>query len=254
MVPIVLVAGAWLGGWCWKRVVPFLRAAGHDAYTPTLTGLGERRHLAHAEVDLDTHVQDIVNVLEFEDLDDVLLAGHSYSGMVITGVAERVAQRLAHLVFVDASVPQDGESMFGKGPSRFQTMVEAEAGSRGGGWRWPLPGLEELSRFASLAGLTEFDRQWFQSKATAHPVKTLTQPVRLANPLSQAIPRTYIMCTADQEGRPVPEFIQKLRHASGWQYRELATGHWPMISAPRELADLLLQSARGNSLTPSGAR
>ncbi len=164
--------------------------------------------------------------------------------MVITGVAERAAERLAHLVYVDASVPQDGESMFGKGPSRFQTFVEEKARSRGDGWRWPLPDLEELSSFASLAGVTEADRQWFQSKAAAQPVKTLTQPLRLANPLSQAIPRTYIRCTEEREGRPVPEFIQRLRHASGWQYRELATGHWPMMSTPRELANLLLEPAR----------
>src|SRR5262249_19832506 len=179
-------------GRCWKRVAPIPRAAAHDVYTPTLPGLGERRHLAHPDIDLDTHVRDIVNVLEFEDLDHVVLTGHSYSGMVITGVAERVPERLAHLVYVDASVPQDGESMFGKGPSRFQAFVEEEARSRGDGWRWPLPELEELSTFASLAGLTDADRRWFQSKAVAQPLKTLTQPLGVANPRAQAIPRTYI--------------------------------------------------------------
>lgn len=244
MVPIVVVPGAWLGGWCWKRVVPVLRSAGHDVYTPTLTGLGERRHLAHPEVNLDTHVQDIINVLEFEDLDRVLLVGHSYSGMVITGVAERAAERLAHLVYVDASVPQDGESMFGKGPSRFRAFVEGQARSRGDGWCWPLPNLDELSRFASLDGLAETDRQWFQSKATAQPVRTLTQSLRVGNPLAQAIARTYIRCTAGQEERPVPEQIERLRRAGGWQYRELATGHWPMMSTPQELGDLLLEAAR----------
>jgi pimeloyl-ACP methyl ester carboxylesterase len=244
MGPIVLIAGAWLGGWCWKRVVPFLRAARQEVYTPTLTGLGERRHLAHPDVDLGTHVQDVVSVLEFEDLDRVVLTGHSYSGMVITGVAERAAERLAHLVYVDASVPQDGESMCGKGPSQFQAFVEAQARSRGDGWRWPLPDLEELSSFASLAGLTDADRRWFQSKTAAQPLKTLTQALHVANPRARAIPRTYIRCTAEREGRPLPESIERLRQAGGWQYRELATGHWPMISTPRELADLLLEVAR----------
>ena len=154
----------------------FLRARGHEVYTPTLTGLGERKHLARPEVDLNTHVQDIVSVLEFEGLVDVVLAGHSYSGMVITGVAERAARRLTHLVYVDASVPQDGESMFGNGPSRMQQDVEAEARSRGDGWCWPLPEFEELSRFGSLADLTDADRQWFRSNATPQPLNTLTQP------------------------------------------------------------------------------
>jgi pimeloyl-ACP methyl ester carboxylesterase len=235
MAHIVLVAGAWLGGWCWKRVAPILRAAGHDVYAPTLTGLGERCHLAHPGIDLDTHVQDIVNVLDFEDLDRAVLVGHSYSGMVITGVAERVPARLVHLVYVDASVPLDGESMFGKGPSRFQTFVEEAARSRGDGWRWPLPELEELSTFASLAGLSDADRRWFQSKAAAQPLKTMTQPLRVANSLAQAIPRTYIQCT------DAPR--ESIRQDSRWQHREVATGHWPMISTPRELAGLLLEAA-----------
>jgi len=170
MIPTVLVGGAWLGGWCWKRVTPFLRAAEHDVYTPTL-GLGERQHLAHPEVDLDTHVQDIVNVLEFEDLDHVVLVGHSYSGMVITGVAERAADHLAHLVYVDASVPQDGESMFGKGPSKFREFVETDARRRGDGWRWPLPDLEELSRFASLAGMTDATSNGFGPTPPRSPSK-----------------------------------------------------------------------------------
>lgn len=244
VVPIVLVAGAWLGGWCWKRVVPILRSAGHAVHTPTLTGLGERRHLAHPEVNLDTHVQDIINVLEFEDLDRVLLAGHSYGGMVITGVAERIPERAAHLVYIDATVPQDGESMFGKGPSRFQTFVEEQAQSRGDGWRWPLPNLDELSRFASLAGLAETDMEWFQSKATPQPLKTLTQPLRVGNPLAKAIPRTFVQCTAGQEGHPVPPEIQRSHRSGSWDYRELATGHWPMMSTPQELGDLLLESGR----------
>ena len=235
MAPIVLVAGAWLGGWCWRRVIPFLRVAGYDVYTPTLTGLGERRHLAHPDIDLDTHVQDVVNVLEVEDLVGVVLVGHSYSGMVISGVAERCAERLAHLVYVDASVPQDGESMFGKGPSEFREFVEADARARGDGWRWPLPDFEELSRFASLAGVTDADLHWFRSNATPQPLKTLTQPLRIANPHAAALPRTYIECTD-----PLPE---RLRNSGTWRYHKLATGHWPMLSTPKQLAALIMDAA-----------
>src|SRR5690242_2869175 len=107
MATYVLVPGAWLGGWCWQRVTPLLRAAGHEVYTPTLTGLGERVHLGSPETDLDTHIQDIVNVLVYEDLRDVVLLGHSYSGMVVTGVADRVPDRLSQLVYLDAIVPND---------------------------------------------------------------------------------------------------------------------------------------------------
>src|SRR5689334_15631432 len=110
MANYLLVHGAWHGGWCWRRVVPLLRAAGHEVFTPTLTGLGERVHLLTRDVGLDTHAQDVIGVLEYEDLRDVVLVGHSYGGMVITAVAERAAERLAHLVYLDAFVPRDGQS------------------------------------------------------------------------------------------------------------------------------------------------
>ena len=243
MVPIVLVAGAWLGGWCWKRVTPLLRAQGHEVYPATLTGLGDRRHLARPDIDLDTHVQDIVNVLEFEELVSVILVGHSYSGMVITGVAEQTPERLAHLVYVDASVPQDAESLFGRGPSKMREYVEAQARSRGDGWRWPLPEFEELSRFSSLADLTDADRQWFRSNAAAQPLKTLDQPLRVTNPRAAAIPRTYIYCTAEREDRPLPDYVRRVRDRGNWRFRELAAGHWPMFSKPQQLADLILEAA-----------
>jgi pimeloyl-ACP methyl ester carboxylesterase len=109
--PIVLVHGAWHGGWCWKRVAPKLRAAGHDVFTPTLTGVGERVHLAGLGVNLDTHITDVLNVLEVEELSDVVLVGHSYAGMVVTGVADRVGGKLRSLIYLDAFVPGDGRNM-----------------------------------------------------------------------------------------------------------------------------------------------
>ena len=105
MATFVLVHGAWHGGWCWKKVAPLLRSAGHEVYTPTLTGLGERDHLLTRDIGLDTHIQDIVNVLEYEELTQVVLVGHSYGGMVVTGVAERAHERLRQLVYLDAATP-----------------------------------------------------------------------------------------------------------------------------------------------------
>jgi pimeloyl-ACP methyl ester carboxylesterase len=242
MTTFVLIAGAWNGGWVWKRATPRLRAAGHDVYTPTLTGLGERQHLAHPEIDLDTHIQDVVNVLGFEELEDVVLVGHSYGGMVIAGVADRAAERLAHLVYLDAAVPRDGESFFGKAPPEYRAVVEEQARAGGDGWRWPLPDPDQLAQYSSLAGFTDADRRWFRAKAVPHPIKTMAQPVRLTNPAAAAIRRTYIRCPVGTDGRRLPDYpeVEHARNAPDWQYRELPTGHWPMISTPGELAQLLL--------------
>ena len=127
MATYVLVHGAWHGGWCWQRVTPLLRAAGHEVLTPTLTGLGERSHLANSAIDLNTHIQDVVNVLEYEDLRKVILVGHSYGGMVITGVSERVPERLTHLVYLDAFVPRDGQSLLGFVGEPLRTAIQEQA-------------------------------------------------------------------------------------------------------------------------------
>ena len=144
MAMFLLIHGAWHGGWCWKKVTPLLRAAGHEVCTPTLTGLGERAHLLSAEVTLDTHVQDVVGVLEYEDLRDVVLVGHSYGGMVITGVVDRAADRLAHLVYLDAFVPQDGQALADLVDSTLYTTLEEQARAEGEGWR--VPALPQLAR------------------------------------------------------------------------------------------------------------
>lgn len=242
MSTFVLVHGAWTGGWVWRDVTPRLRAAGHDVFTPTLTGLGERRHLGRPDVDLDTHIEDVANVLEFEELRDVVLVGHSYGGMVVAGAADRVPERLAHLVYLDAVVPHDGQSFFDMAPPPYRAAVEEQARTKGDGWRWPLPELEELAQSSSLAGLTDADRQRFRAKAVPHPIATFAQAVRLADPAAEAIPRTYVRCTADQGELPpeYAEFVEHLRTAPGWRYHELPTGHWLMMSMPNEVADLLI--------------
>lgn len=132
MTAFVLVPGAWLGGWCWRRLTPALEAAGHAVYRPSLTGLGERAHLGGATVDLDTHIADIVNLLVWEDLREVVLVGHSYAGMVVTGVADRASERLARLVHLDALVPDDGQAFFDFTPPAQRAAIEAAAGTEGG--------------------------------------------------------------------------------------------------------------------------
>src|SRR4029450_13175141 len=139
MTTYLLVHGGWVGGWIWNRVAPILRKAGHDVFTPTLTGLGERAHLANPDIDLATHIQDVVSVLEFEDLKRVVLVGHSYGGMVITGVAERTAERLNHLVYLDAFVPRDGQSVADLVSPELAASFEEGVRLSGDGWRIPPP-------------------------------------------------------------------------------------------------------------------
>src|SRR5262249_4166697 len=213
MATYVLVHGAWHGGWCWRRVRPLLQQAGHDVFTPTLTGLGERAHLLSPEVNLDTHIQDVVGVLECEDLERVILVGHSYGGMVISGVAERAAARLARLVYLDAFVPQDGQRMLDFIAER--TAADEEQARQDDGLCTPPPALER-SGVPSGADLA-----WARSKVGPQPYHTIPQPVRIAgpNPLS----RTYIRCKEYTVG-PFAPFAERTRNDPTWQYHELASG------------------------------
>jgi pimeloyl-ACP methyl ester carboxylesterase len=229
MATYVLVHGAWHGGWCWRRVRALLQQAGHEVYTPTLTGLGERAHLLGPGIDLDTHIQDVVGVLEYEDLAGVTLVGHSYGGMVIAGVAERAAARLARLVYLDAFIPQDGQRMLDFIAER--TAAYEEQARQDDRWCIPAPPLERF-------GVTsETDLAWARPKVGPHPYRTITQPVRItgANPL----PRTYIRCKEYTIG-PFAPFAERARNDPSWQYHELAAGHDAMITVPRQLAELLL--------------
>jgi pimeloyl-ACP methyl ester carboxylesterase len=192
MSTFVLVPGAWLGGWCWRRLTPLLRAAGHEVYTPTLTGLGERVHLGTLGTWLDTHVEDIVNVLAWEDLREIVLVGHSYSGMVVPGVADRAPECVGHLVYLDAVVPRDGQSVFNLSSSEEQAVAEVAARDGSDGWRVPVP-----SDFGPAdTRLTEADERWFRSKGVGQPIKTYADPLPLTNPGADAIPHTYIWCSA----------------------------------------------------------
>lgn len=219
----VLVHGAWHGGWCWKKLAPLLRAAGHQVYTPTMSGMGERASQLAPEIDLDTHIDDIVAGLEYEDLREIILVGHSYGGMVITGVAEKAPERLAQMVYLDAFLPEDGKAA--KDYAILRPIPEAT---------WRVPPLGPASAF----GVTdERDIAWVQARLGDQPLKTLTQPVRLTGDRPLTLPRTYILCTQ------TPWFVEAGARAkqNGFAYRDFLTaGHDAMITQPAGLAKLLL--------------
>jgi pimeloyl-ACP methyl ester carboxylesterase len=239
MATFVLVHGGWHGGWCWQKVVPFLETAGHEVYAPTLTGLAERASELSPDVGLDTHIQDIVGLLEEKNLHGVILVGHSYGGMVITGVVDQAPERIAHLVYLDTFVPRDGESMVDV--SRIVTWILRKQ-TRPDGWRVDSRGTYGVT--------TEPDRSWVLSKVTPQPLKTLVQPLHLKNPaIVSAKPRTHIACTGGAFFFSLLRNI--LRHIlarrtlppreAGWRLRQLPTAHDAMITMPRELADSLLE-------------
>ena len=235
MSTYVLVHGGGHGGWCWQRLAPLLRAEGHEVYTPTLTGLGERAHLLNPAIDLDTHIADVVGVLNYEGLTNVILVGHSYGGMVITGVADRALSRIGHLVFLDASIPSDGESLaivspgmmeFARRQARIVDGVELVL--------WP------DSDAVKAYGVTDPDDfAWLQPKLTPHPWKCFEQPLRLANePAVKRLPRTIINCTATLRVRPAERRQRAFQAERVW---EIDTGHDLMITEPKAVAEMLLR-------------
>jgi pimeloyl-ACP methyl ester carboxylesterase len=234
----VLVHGAWHGGWCWNRVAPLLRAAGADVFTPTLSGLGDRVHRAGPDIDLETHIQDMVHFLEYEDLNGVVLVGHSYAGMVITGVADRLPARLTRLIYLDAFVPGDGQALLDFASPEGRAGMLQDAQARGDGWRLLAPAPD--SPFLNVTDPD--DVAWVTPRLTAQPVQTFTQPVRLSG-AGASLPRTYIWCTRLGAPSTFAPFAERLRNDPTWRYRELATGHDAMITAPRELTQLLLEPA-----------
>lgn len=215
-------------------MAPALRRAGHEVYAPSLTGLGERKHLARPDINLEVHIEDVVSLLEVEDLEDVVLVGHSYGGMVVTGAADRASERIRHLVYLDAFVPQTGKRMLDYVvPERAARMKEE--GERTG-LVTPPP--------LSLWGLTRPEHLEFAGpRQVKHPYATMVQPIRLANEAALSrLAKTYIYCSSPATGS-FDQFADKYRNDPAWRFHELKTGHDAMILLPEELSAILLQLA-----------
>ena len=244
MSAYVLIGGAWLGGWCWQPVARRLRDHGHDAYPVTLTGLGERKHLARPEIDLEIHITNVVNLIEFEDLRDVMLLGHSYAGLVITGAADRIPDRISRLVYLDTAPLPDGAALIDTFPAEARQHIERQVAELGDGWRFPMPPREELENMASLEGLDDDQLRLLRSRAVAQPFGTYTQPLRLKNPAREALSKVGILCSFSlaQVREMIDGGLTWAREFVGpeWQYLELPTGHWPMFSRPEDLTALLV--------------
>jgi pimeloyl-ACP methyl ester carboxylesterase len=222
----VIVHGAWGGGWDWKQVDSALDASGSKVYRPTLTGLGERVHLLTPAVDLTTHITDIVNVIRFENLRDVVLVGHSYGGMVISGVAERIPERIRRLVYVDAAVPENGESM----------VTAMNATSRGN----RMGSILDSAKDGAIAPV------WVKPGTNPpsdvpHPVRTFTEPLKLENAAARRIPGTYILTVDPGKAEASDDFAPFGQRAKsrGWTYHVMQADHTPERSAVGELAVLL---------------
>jgi pimeloyl-ACP methyl ester carboxylesterase len=246
--PLVLVPGACLGGWAWREVAARLRGLGHDVYPMTLTGLGERVHLANERVDLQTHVTDVVNLLDYEDLDDGVLVGHSYAGIVITGVADLRPGRLNALVYLDSSPLPSGVAIADIQPPDQREQQQREVEQNGDGWRWPPPDRAVLARgtFGSSSGLEDRHFRLLEQRATPQPYATFTSPLRLKQSRPPDVRRAAVLCSDGgvdlarlqvliEQGDPRAAVFA----APGWELHELPTGHWAMFSLPARLAGLL---------------
>ena len=243
MITYVLVHGAWHGGWCWKKTAPLLRAAGADVFTPTLTGLGERAHLndhiSPSEITVDVHIQDIVQLMRYEDLEDVVLVGHAYAGMVITGVAEACPERIAHMVYVNGVIPANGESMVDQlipvRGEEFARWVRNEI-KNGDGFLPAPASVEEVGR---RWGITDpCDLAWVGANVTPQPAAAMASPVRMRNPKAASIPKNFV-----GGGESGFDSVAERARLAGWGIYPVASGHDTMITHARELADILLKIA-----------
>jgi pimeloyl-ACP methyl ester carboxylesterase len=227
----VLVHGAWHGGWCWRRVADVLQRQGHKVFRPTLTGLGERSHLMSRDINLDTHITDVVNVFLWEDLKDAVLVGHSYAGWVISGVAERVLPRIGAIVFVDAFMPDDGARGLDNTPefSRRGILAAMEKG--------------EASRPAPSAeffGVNEKDRAWVDSKTTPQPVGVALQPIRLTGARDRVAKKTYVRAAAYPQ-EMFDKYLGLCGADKSWRTVEIPCGHDIMVDMPERLAEVLVE-------------
>lgn len=227
----VLVHGAWHGAWCWSRVANGLRQRGHRVYLPTQTGLGDRQHLLSPSITLDTFVADVVSAIETEELNDVILVGHSFGGLSVTGAASRIPQRLRHLVYLDSLILQSGQSLIdGLGTEAAAQRRSAYAAA---GHVLPAPP-------PAYFGVTdEADTAWLRRRLTAHPSGTWETPMNLNGPVGLGRRTTYIACTQPRLAS-VAKYVQFARDQPGWKVLELAAAHDAMVTAPQALVEMLV--------------
>ena len=235
MSTFVLVHGAWHGSWCWKRVRKSLQAQGHDVFTPTLTGVGERSHLSARTVDLETHILDVVNLIKWEELSDIVLCGHSYGGCVITGVADRLPEKIRSLVYLDAFVPANNENLFQHLPPEQASGMLEGVQAVGEGWLMPpIP--------AEVFNVNADDNDWVNSQVTMQSVETFQQRIQLTGGIDQVQNVTYIRATGFEEGSPFGPFLE-MAEARGWKTITLPCGHDVMLDQPETLTEILLNAA-----------
>lgn len=233
MATFVLVHGAWYGGWCWTRVAEPLRAQGHTVYTPTLTGLGERAHLLDPQVDLITHVRDVVGVIEAEELNKVVLCGHSYGGMVITGAADAVRHRIDSLVYLDAFVPEPNQSLIDCLPPERQQRLREQSPA---GW------MTESPPASSWKVRSEADRAWVDRRTTPHPAATMNQALSHRRPWETARKAVYVRAEG-YDPSPFAPVAERLKRDARWQVVGAPCGHDVMVDEPQHLVDILLDAA-----------
>ena len=230
MATFLVTHGAWSSGWAWKKMRPLMRELGHELFTPSHTGLGERVHLAHAGIDLDHHICDILNVLTYEDLNDVILLGHSYGGMVATGVADRAPERLKRVVYLDAFVPRQGQSLLSLQTADNAQRVRDAARTLGDGWRVPANPMPADSSVE--------DVEWATPKRAMQPLKTFEQALQLTG-AADKLPKAYIYCTRFGPGDVFRQFANRAKVEPGWQYFEMDASHNPHITCPEALMAIL---------------
>ena len=229
MAVFVVAHGAWSSAWAWKKMRPLLRAAGHEIWTPTYTGLGERAHLASPTVDLDTHIKDVIGVLEMEDLTDVVLIGHSYGGMVATGVADRARDRIAQVIYLDAFVPKDGQSLLDLQDAAARDHMRELARTSGEGWRLPPNPMPPDTAPEDVA--------WASGRRLPQPLKTFEQVLHLSGKAPP--PRSYIYCRRNRPGDVFRQFLERAQKETGWRHFEMDASHNPHITVPQELLAIL---------------
>ena len=239
MSTIVLVGGSFLGAWAWERVVPPLAAAGHDVHALTLTGSGDRAHLATPQTGIAVHTQDVVAAIETARLTDVVLVGHSYAGVPVTAAAARIPERIARVVYLAGVIPTAGRSLFEDAGPEFETAIRGFVEAAGDPHTIPVFPDEVFDLYYGEHGLSAADKEWLWERSVPQPMATYTEAAPEDLSAAERLPRTFVHCLGDGGEPPIPP------GTPGWEVTSIATGHWPMVTEPADLATLLAGIATG---------